>query len=128
MSDPPEERDETEESANAEEPSAIASTPAPEESAEQIDQGAEAPADSGADAPTQSFFERPSTHLKLWSALLVGAVTSVVADLTYHKHVHFEVEDYVGFYGIVGFLATTVIMLIGGWLRALLARDEGYYD
>ena len=55
-------------------------------------------------------------------ALLMGA------DLLYHKHTHFDFENWFGFFGFFGFIACVCLVVAAKGLRKLLKREEDYYD
>jgi len=59
-------------------------------------------------------------------AILCGLL--FIADFAYHKHSHFAVEDWFGFYAIFGFAAFFGIVIAGKYLRKLIMRRENYYD
>ncbi len=68
-------------------------------------------------------------HLKqMVSALGVLCVLLGGADLVYHKHVHFDFEYWLGFYGGFGFVSCVGLVLGARLLRKLLQREEDYYD
>lgn len=68
-------------------------------------------------------------NVRLLLRLLVGfGALLVLADFVYHKHVHFPVEKFFGFYAIFGFAAFVGIVLAGKQLRKILMRPEDYYD
>ena len=67
--------------------------------------------------------------------LYVLCVLLVVADLFYHKHIHFHYkdafynfEDWFGFFGFFGFIAFVALVLVAKLMRIVLKRDEDYYD
>ena len=51
-----------------------------------------------------------------------------LSDLAYHKHPHFAVESWFGFYGIYGFVSCVLLVLAAKELRRIIKRDEDYYD
>jgi len=65
-------------------------------------------------------------------AIVVFALCAAVAlaDLVYHKHVHegFGVEGWFNFYGFYAFVGCVVLAIFAGIVRALVMRDEDYYD
>ncbi len=60
------------------------------------------------------------------------AVATVVFDLVYgfvgHKHVHFAVEGWPGFYAAVGFASYVFLVLSAKQLRKVVSRPENFYD
>lgn len=74
------------------------------------------------------WLDDPRNVDKVWYALLAICAVLFVADAFYHKHVHFGVESWFGFYGIYGFVACVFLVLAARGLRRLLMRPENYYD
>jgi hypothetical protein len=64
--------------------------------------------------------------------IIIGVVVIcsglLVAEFFYHKHGHFAIENWFGFYGFYGFIVFCGIVLIGKQLRKFLMRSEDYYD
>jgi len=65
---------------------------------------------------------------KIFYALVAACIATVLADLAYHKHGHFNFEQWIGFHAGFGFLAYLGLVLTATQLRKLLKRDEDYYD
>lgn len=66
---------------------------------------------------------------KIWYALIGVCVLSVIADLFYHKHVKFAVEDFVpGMYGYFAALAGVVLVFGARVFRKIVKRREDYYS
>ena len=82
----------------------------------------------------QSWIERPGSVGKLFVLLVIACVILVLADIgdligvLYHKHVHYEIEKFPGFYAIFGFIAYALIVGAGWIWRAVVRREEDYYD
>ncbi|MDX1393014.1 MAG: hypothetical protein R3195_01440 [Gemmatimonadota bacterium] len=76
----------------------------------------------------RGWFDEPRNVTLLVRILTVVCVALVVADLFYHKHVHFAWEEWFGIYGFFGFAAFFFIVMAGRELRKVLMRDEDYYD
>ncbi len=51
-----------------------------------------------------------------------------VIDFIPYKHVHYEFEDWVGFYALYGLVCCVGLVLAAKGLRVLVKRDEDYYD
>ena len=51
-----------------------------------------------------------------------------LADFLYHKHAHYGVEEFPGFFGIYGFVGCVVLVLAAKLMRVFLMREEDYYD
>jgi hypothetical protein len=62
-----------------------------------------------------------------WSVWIVCGIAAL-ADLFYHKHVHFWWERLFGFYGVYGFVCCFLLVLAAKELRKVVMRDEDYYD
>jgi len=56
--------------------------------------------------------------------LLVG---DVVFHFVGHKHTHFDVEGWIGFYAVVGFVSYVGLVLTAKQLRKLVMRGLDYY-
>ena len=74
------------------------------------------------------WLERPGSIKKLFLSLLVVSAILILADLAYHKHAHYAVEEWFGFYAIFGFIAYSLIVGAGWIWRRLVMRSEDYYD
>ena len=74
------------------------------------------------------WLERRGSIKKLFVALLVVSGLLILADLVYHKHAHYAIEEWFGFYAIFGFIA--YLLIVGAsWLwRRVVMRKEDYYD
>ncbi|MFK7988834.1 MAG: hypothetical protein AB8I08_22640 [Sandaracinaceae bacterium] len=77
-----------------------------------------------------SWFERNVEGIQ--RGVLVICVLLLVGDLVFHfvghKHVHFDIEAWPGFYAIVGFVSYVSLVLTAKQLRKLLKRPVDYYD
>ena len=60
----------------------------------------------------------------VWNVCILLAL----ADLFYHKHILFGIEEIPAFYGIYGFVMCVALVLGAKELRKILKRDEDYYD
>lgn len=65
---------------------------------------------------------------KIFWALVVVCACLFLSDLFYHKHVVYEFENWIGFFGLFGFSVSFALVLIARELRKILMRDEDYYD
>ncbi|MDP6876142.1 MAG: hypothetical protein QF521_21670 [Alphaproteobacteria bacterium] len=65
---------------------------------------------------------------KIFWALVIVCVLLFLSDAFYHKHVHFEFENWFGFFGLFGFCVSFALVLTARELRKILMRDEDYYD
>ena len=78
---------------------------------------------------TKSYWlDKPGT-LKLIIALLVTSCIGLfVVDFFYHKHSHFEFEEWPGFYAWYGFLSYCGIVLSAKQMRKFIGKREDYYE
>lgn len=66
---------------------------------------------------------------KIWYALIGICALTVIADLFYHKHVKYAVEDFIpGMYGWYALIGCVFLVLSAKILRKVVMRDEAYYD
>lgn len=72
--------------------------------------------------------EDPRTRDRIFYALVIACVLTVLADLFYDKHGYFEFEHWFGFAAAFGFFACVALILLAKQLRKLVKRDEDYYD
>lgn len=78
--------------------------------------------------PHSRWLDQAGIGKKLVMGLSVVCVLLFFADAAYHKHSHFEAEGWFGFYAFFSFVACTGLLIVARFVRALLIRDEGYYD
>lgn len=82
----------------------------------------------------RSYFEQPKTLALIWiivpSMCAFFALMNIVLAVMHKTHPHFEwwADGNPVFYGIVGFVSFSFIVLAGQHLRKILMRPEGYYD
>lgn len=82
----------------------------------------------------RSWFEQPGTLRLIWRIVLGAcaffAVMNIGLAIAGKTHPHFAwwSDGNPVFYGIVGFLSFSFIILAGQHLRKILMRPEGYYD
>lgn len=74
------------------------------------------------------WLDNPKNVDKIVYAIYAICAALFFADLVYHKHPHYAVEEWLGFYGIYGFIAFFGVVMAGKLLRKLIKRDEDYYD
>jgi hypothetical protein len=78
--------------------------------------------------PKKYWLDNPKNVDKLVYAVYAVCAVLFFSDLIYHKHPHYEAEEWLGFYGVFGFVAFFGIVMAGKLLRKLIKRDEDYYD
>jgi len=74
------------------------------------------------------WLDDPANVKKLIIGVVIICFGLLVSEFFYHKHGHFAVENWFGFYGFYGFIVFCGIVLIGKSLRKILMRKEDYYD
>lgn len=75
-----------------------------------------------------TWFDKPANIKKIIAALCVVCALLLVAEFFYHKHPHFAVEEWFGFYAFYGFVMCVLLVLAAKLMRVVLMRDEDYYD
>lgn len=78
--------------------------------------------------PRKYWLDNPGNVRKIIIALFVVCAGLFLADAFYHKHPHFEAEEWFGFYAIYGFVMCVGLVLAAKLMRVFLMRDEEYYD
>ena len=79
------------------------------------------------------WIEKAGNVNKLYRLLLAICALLLAADLldllhvVYHKHTHYDIENWFGFYGIFGFIAYSLIVGAGWIWRTVVMRDVDYY-
>ena len=79
------------------------------------------------------FLDNQRNVRKLIAAFFASCVLLIAVDLFFHRHLSFSddkflFESYFGFYGIYGFVACVLLMIVAKELRKVLMRKEDYYD
>lgn len=73
-------------------------------------------------------FDNPRNVRRVIHALIGACVLSILAQLFIPIHAEHSWEALFGFYGIYGFVACVLLVLIAKELRKVLMRSEDYYD
>ena len=74
------------------------------------------------------WLDEPGNVKKIIWALFAVCAALFLADAFYHKHSHFEAENFFGFYAIFGFVVCVALVLAAKGMRIFLMRSEDYYD
>jgi len=74
-----------------------------------------------------TWVDRPGSVDKIYWGLIATCVLLFLADFTYDKYGHFDMEKIPGFYGVFGFVMFSGIVLAAKALRVLIKRPEDYY-
>ncbi|MBC8268166.1 MAG: hypothetical protein H8E36_05415 [Rhodospirillaceae bacterium] len=65
---------------------------------------------------------------KIFRALIIVCALLFISDFFYEKHVVYEFEHWLGFFGLFGFSVSFALVLTARELRKILMRDEDFYD
>jgi len=65
---------------------------------------------------------------KIFVVLVIVCAGLIGADLFYHKHAVYDVENWFGFYGFYALFLSIALVLTSKVLGKFLVRDEDYYD
>ncbi len=71
--------------------------------------------------------DKPENVKKIIWFVVAICTASVVADLFYDKHGHYDFEHIIGFHAAYGFVSCVVLVLAATQMRKLVMRDEDYY-
>ena len=74
------------------------------------------------------WLDKPRNVKKLLIILYVVCALLLLTDVFYHKHAIISLEESFGFYGIYGFVACVILVLVAKEMRRLLGREEDYYE
>lgn len=89
---------------------------------------------SGDEAEDRRWLDEPANVNKIVYGLYVLCALLMAVDLLdmfhlgYHKHPHFDMEKWLGFYGFYGFLGSVGLVIAAKQMRKVLSKDEDYYD
>ena len=71
---------------------------------------------------------RPTMALYIYRGLWLVCALAAMADLFYHKHISYRIEEFQAFYGILAFIVCIGLAIIAREVAAILKRAEDYYD
>lgn len=74
------------------------------------------------------YFDQPRTKKLLWRILWGICIVSLLLEFFVHRHNQFDFKSFFGFYGLLGFVACSVSILVAKGLGFFLKKDAGYYD
>jgi hypothetical protein len=74
------------------------------------------------------WLDEPRNVDRIFYALCALCALLGLADLFYHKHVHYRWESWFAFYGVYGFVCCVALVLTAKQMRKIVMRDERYYD
>ena len=73
-------------------------------------------------------FDKVANIKRLLNGFYIVCALLLLTDFVYHRHVVHEWENLWGFYGVYGFVACVVLVLVAKQMRKFLMRSERYYD
>jgi len=73
-------------------------------------------------------FDNPENIKRLLYGFYICCVVLIGIDFFFHRHVAHPWEEMFGFYGLYGFLACTLLVIVAKQIRKIIMRDESYYD
>ena len=83
------------------------------------------------DSKEFDWFDRPGSRKLLWRLLWGACAVSVLAELVFvfgdHRHGHFGIDGWFGFYAALGFVGCAVLILVAKGVGFALKRPETYY-
>jgi purine-cytosine permease-like protein len=74
------------------------------------------------------WLDQPRNVNKIVYTLYTTCAVLFLADFFYHKHAHFNFENWFGFYAWFGFVAYISIVMSAKLFRKIIKRKENYYD
>ena len=74
------------------------------------------------------WLDRPATIKGICYALYAVCAVLFLVDPLLHRHPHFRIEGWFGFYAWYGWIGCVFLVLAAKQLRRVLMRDEDYYD
>ena len=80
------------------------------------------------DQQAEGFFYQPNTIRWILRIFYSLCVLAILVDFIVHRHIVTAVEKLPAFYGIYGFIACVVLVLLSVQLRKVVMRDETFYD
>ena len=76
----------------------------------------------------RTWIDDPKNVDRIVYALYGICALLVAIDPFVHKHGPFEIEHFIGFYAIYGFVACVGLVVAAKLLRVILMKPEDYYD
>ncbi len=84
--------------------------------------------DKNSDMEKKHLFDSPKNIKRTIHALYAVCLLAFLGDFVVHRHVDHPWEAMFGFYGVYGFVACVILVLVAKELRKILMRGEDYYD
>ena len=73
-------------------------------------------------------FDNPLNVKRVIYGLYIVCFLSILGEFVVHRHIDHPWEALFGFYGVYGFAACVILVLLATEMRKLVMRDEDYYD
>ena len=73
------------------------------------------------------WLDNPNNVKKVLLCLYVACAFLFSLDILYHRHATLPFEEWLGFYGIYGFVACVLLVLAAKQIRKFISRSENYY-
>jgi hypothetical protein len=80
------------------------------------------------DKNSQSILEKPGTIKILWILLYAVCGLTVVAEFFIERHSYFAIDNFFGFYAVLGFACCAVLIIAAKGIGFILKRKEDYYN
>ncbi len=80
------------------------------------------------DSSKPGIFYQPRTIRRILAILHLACAGLFLSDLIFYRHVVDPIEEIVGFYGLYGFIACWLLVILAKLMRRILMRGENYYD
>ena len=80
------------------------------------------------DSSKLGIFYQPRTIRRILAVLHIACASLFLSDLIFYRHVVDPIEEIVGFYGLYGFIACWLLVILAKLMRRILMRGENYYD
>jgi hypothetical protein len=76
----------------------------------------------------QHIFDKPENVKRLLRVFYFVCFALIAVEFWIHRHTEHVLETIFGFYGLYGFIACVILVLVATQMRKLLMRSENYYE
>jgi bacteriorhodopsin len=80
------------------------------------------------DGEKQHIFDKPENVTRLLRVFYFICFVLIAIEFWIHRHTEHVLETIFGFYGLYGFIACVILVLIATQMRKLLMRSENFYE